>query len=110
MRITEGALRRIIREALLTEAAMTPREAKLRGLEFKIKKRDNYAEIKAYSPGWMTSTSPSFLRTASSRAPRSGPMRSQAMRMSGPNHPCRRRTGDRPVRAPRSSTSCRLSG
>ena len=52
MRITEGALRRIIREALLAEGAMTPREAKLRGIEFKIKKRDNYAEIKAYLPGW----------------------------------------------------------
>lgn len=51
-RITEENLRRIIREVLLTEGAMTPREAKLRGIEFKIKKRDNYAEIKAYLPGW----------------------------------------------------------
>ena len=50
--LVESSLRRIIREALLNESAMTPREAKLRGLEFKIKKRDNYAEIKAYSPGW----------------------------------------------------------
>jgi len=51
MRIAEGTLRRIIREALLTEGAMTPQEAKLRGLRFKIKRQDNYAEIHAYAPG-----------------------------------------------------------
>lgn len=50
MRITEGQLRRIIREALLTEGAMTPQEAQRRRLHFKIKKRDSYAEIEVYSP------------------------------------------------------------
>jgi hypothetical protein len=50
MRITEGQLRRIIREALLTEGAMTPQEAHRRRLHFKINKQDSYAEIEVYSP------------------------------------------------------------
>lgn len=50
MRITESQLRRIIREALLTEGAMTPQEAQRRRLHFNIKKRDSYAEIEVYSP------------------------------------------------------------
>ena len=50
MRITEGQLRRIIREALLTEGAMTPQDAKRERLHFKIKKRDKFAEIEVYSP------------------------------------------------------------
>lgn len=36
MRITEGQLRRIIREALLTEAAITPEDAERRGITFKV--------------------------------------------------------------------------
>jgi len=36
MRITEGQLRRLIREALLTEAAITPEDAKRRGITFKV--------------------------------------------------------------------------
>lgn len=51
MRITEGRLRSLIREALLTEGAMTPREAQHRQLHFKIDKQDIYAEIEVYSQG-----------------------------------------------------------
>ena len=36
MRITESKLRRIIREALLAEAAMTPETAEERGITFKV--------------------------------------------------------------------------
>lgn len=50
IRITEGQLRRIIREALLAEGAMTPQDAKRERLHFKIKKRDKFAEIEVYSP------------------------------------------------------------
>lgn len=50
MRITESKLRRIIREALLAEGAMTPQEAHRRRLHFKINKKDSYAEIEVYSP------------------------------------------------------------
>lgn len=51
MLITEGQLRRIIREALLTEGAMTPREAQLGGLKFKIMKTDSYAMVLVFEPG-----------------------------------------------------------
>ena len=59
MRITESQLRRIIREALLTEGAMTPREARLRGLEFRVERRDDYVEISVYEQGrkWVGSLS-----------------------------------------------------
>ena len=57
--LVESSLRRIIREALLTEAAMTPREAKLRGLNFKVEKQDDYVEISVYEQGrkWVGSLS-----------------------------------------------------
>lgn len=51
MRITESQLRRLIKEELLAEGAMTPREARLRGIKFKIKKRESNVEIKAMLPG-----------------------------------------------------------
>ena len=59
MRITESQLRRIIRESLLNEGAMTPQDAGREELEFKIKRRDETVEIGVYSRGrrWVGSLS-----------------------------------------------------
>ena len=48
MRITEVQLRRIIREALLAEAAMTPSVAAGMDLRFKVSKKNDFADIRAY--------------------------------------------------------------
>lgn len=48
MRITEGQLRRIIRESLLLEAAMRPRDAKQGGIYFEIKRWDSEVAINAF--------------------------------------------------------------
>jgi hypothetical protein len=61
MRITEGQLRRIIREELLRESAMNPRAAARRGIELKVKKRENFIEISALTSsgarvGFLSST------------------------------------------------------
>jgi hypothetical protein len=50
MRITEGQLRKIIREELLRESAMNPQAAARRGVKFRIEKRTNFAEIRALGP------------------------------------------------------------
>ena len=47
MRITEGQLRRIIREELLHEGSMNPRAAASRGIELRVKRRENFIEISA---------------------------------------------------------------
>ena len=51
MRITESALRQLIRETLLTEAAMTPEMAKERGIQFDIMKYPDSAVIYARIEG-----------------------------------------------------------
>lgn len=48
MRITEGQLRRIIREELLRESAMEPKSAKRNGIYFDVKKREHFVEITAF--------------------------------------------------------------
>lgn len=48
MRITESQLRRIIKEALLTEAAMTPSVAAGMDLRFKVSKKNYFVDIRAY--------------------------------------------------------------
>ena len=48
MRITESQLRRIIREALLREAAITPSVAAGMDLRFEVSKKNDYADIRAY--------------------------------------------------------------
>ena len=49
MRITESQLRRIIREALLAEAAITPSVAAGMDLRFEVSKKNDFADIRAYS-------------------------------------------------------------
>ena len=61
MRITEGQLRRIIREELLHEGAMNPRAAARGGIELRVKKRENFIEISALTSsggrvGFLSST------------------------------------------------------
>jgi hypothetical protein len=51
MRITEGQLRKIIREELLREGAMKPKAAKREGVYFEVKKRENFIEISARVSG-----------------------------------------------------------
>lgn len=51
MRITERQLRRIIKEALLTEGMVTPDEAVEQEIQFVIKKRDDKVLIKALVRG-----------------------------------------------------------
>lgn len=56
MRMTETRLRRLIREQLLVESAMTPEDAKREGFSISIKKRSNYVDIKVNSSqygGWI---------------------------------------------------------
>ena len=51
MRITESRLRQLIRENLLSEAAMTPEGALGMGLWFSVKKQSDQASIWVYAPG-----------------------------------------------------------
>lgn len=51
MRITEGQLRRIIREALLAEGAMTPEQADRKGITFKVRVYDSMISIAAIRDG-----------------------------------------------------------
>jgi hypothetical protein len=51
MRITEGQLRQIIREALLTEGAMTPEGALQAGIRFDVRKFPDSAVIRAFQSG-----------------------------------------------------------
>jgi hypothetical protein len=59
MRITESALRRIIRETLLAEAAMTPKDANDNGIRFEMSKWKYKTEITAHQDsrevGYITS-------------------------------------------------------
>jgi len=51
MRITEGQLRRIIREEILREDALGPRGAKLRRISFEVKRRTDFIEVDALLQG-----------------------------------------------------------
>lgn len=55
MKITESQLRRLVREALLTEAAITPENAKDMDIRFTVSKTEEQVQITAFqwdSPNW----------------------------------------------------------